>query len=328
MYPGLAEYAEPGKQPFRIFLNESTIRKMDPTFAGRPVFVRHVENVDENVDEVKLVADGWVVESFYNQADGKHWVKFITVSERAAEAIRQGWRLSNCYVPKGPYGSGGLWNGVSYDHEIKDGEYEHLAIVNDPRYEESIILTPEQFKEHNSQKLEELKKLSNEKEPKGMKLNFFKRTKIENELDLENMLVILPKSKKEMSLSALVNSMDDMEVLSKEEKQMANVGHYVKLGEEEMTVDELVKKYQELCAAKTENEVEEEEVVEEELEPVYENEVEEEEKKEKEVEEIKRKENATKKANALRNAHKNPPKEARVEISMDQVARGKTRYGS
>ncbi len=41
-YPGLAQYSEPNKEAFKIFLNEDTLRKMDPSFAGKPIFVEHV----------------------------------------------------------------------------------------------------------------------------------------------------------------------------------------------------------------------------------------------------------------------------------------------
>ena len=140
-YPGVAEYAEPNEKPFRVFLNEDTLRSMDASFAGRPVFVMHVDGVEDDLDVLRGEADGWVIESFYNAADGKHWCKFIVCSDRGEQAIQRGMKLSNCYLPR-QYGQGGLWNGVSYDKEVKGGEYEHLAIVPNPRYEESVILSP------------------------------------------------------------------------------------------------------------------------------------------------------------------------------------------
>src|SRR5690348_6764085 len=127
-YPGVAEYQEPDKEPYRVFLNEETIRRMDPTFEGRPVYVMHVDGVEQSLDKLRGEVDGWVVRSFYNAADGKHWCEFIVVSEKGLRAIKQGMRLSNAYMPT-KSAAGGLWNGVSYAKEIVDGEYEHLAIV-------------------------------------------------------------------------------------------------------------------------------------------------------------------------------------------------------
>lgn len=246
-YPGVAEYAEQGKEPFRVFLNEGTIRAMDPTFAGRPVFVHHVDEVDSSVDELRKDADGWVIESFFNQADGKHWAKFIVVSERGERAIKNGMRLSNCYVPKA-YGQGGLWNGVSYTKEITGGEYEHLAIVPNPRYEESVILSPEQFKKYNDDKLVELKRLANTNEEgkKGMNLKLFKRAKVENAVDIENMSVVLPKSGREVMVTDMVAELDAAEV-AKKEPRMANAADGVMVAKEKMTVGDLVAKHQAMC---------------------------------------------------------------------------------
>lgn len=246
-YPGVAQYSEPGKEPYRVFLNEDTLRNMDPTFAGRPVFVEHVDGVHQDVDLLKRDADGWVIESFFNAADGKHWCKFLVCSDKAERAIKSGMRLSNCYLPKA-YGPGGLWNGVPYSKEITGGEYEHLAIVPNPRYEESVILTPEQFKAYNEDKQIELKRLANEKGKEGMKLKFFKRAAVENAADLEAMSVLLPKSGKEMTIAAMVNELD----YSSASPVMANGDHLVDLGEDggKMKVNELVEKYKNLCKPK------------------------------------------------------------------------------
>jgi len=208
-YPGVAEYQEPNKEPYRVFLNEDTIRSMDPTFAGRPVFVMHVDGVDDDIDVLKKEADGWVVESFYNQADGKHWVKIVITSEKAEDAIKKKWCLSNCYIPK-TFNKGGLWNGVSYAKQVLTGEYEHLAIVPNPRYEESVIMTPDEFKKYNEDHMVELKRLANDDnkgKDRGMKLKFFKKATVENAID-ESMSVVLPKSGREVTILQLVNEAD------------------------------------------------------------------------------------------------------------------------
>lgn len=202
-YPGVAEYAEPDKKSFRILLNEQTLREMDKTFPGKPVFVRHVDEV--NLDRLQEDADGYVIESFYNEADGKHWCKFIIVSDRGHAAVRNGWGLSNAYVPQS-YGPGGLWNGVEYQKEVLNGKFEHLAIVPDPRYE-AFILTPSQFKEHNENQLLELKKVANSSKRSSKMFEFFKKTKVEN-ADLSETVVKLPKSGKEVTLAQLINEAD------------------------------------------------------------------------------------------------------------------------
>ena len=244
-YPGVAEYAEPGKEPFRIFLNEDTLRSMDQSFAGRPIFVEHVDEVESNVDELRKDVDGWVVESFYNAADGKHWAKFLVCSERGERAIKNGVRLSNSYVPR-TFGPGGQWNGVSYDQKVITGEFEHLALVYNPRYEESVIMTPDEFKAYNENHMVELKRISNSKS-KGasqMKLSFFKKSKVEN-ADLD-MSVILPKSGKEITIADLVTEADERASLKK--NSLADPSDKVKMHDGNMcNVGELLKKHKALC---------------------------------------------------------------------------------
>lgn len=247
-YAGLAEYQDE-KRPYRVFLNENTIRSMDPSFAGCPVFVNHVDSVNPNLKQMREEADGVVVESFYNKADGKHWVKFITLSDEATEAIKLGYRLSNCYVPA-TFGAGGVWNGISYDKEITSGAYEHLALVPNPRYDESVIMTPAQFKEYNSAKDFELLRLANTKENIGEKpvpkFSFFKRSKVENSIDLESMSVELPLSKVEVTLSHLINEADKEE-MEKEKPKIAEDHHLVNVAGETMSVGELVQKHAKMC---------------------------------------------------------------------------------
>lgn len=362
-YPGVAEYRETGKDPYRVFLNESTIRKMDPTFAGRPVFVLHTEDElkGKSVDELKGMADGWVIESFFNQADGKHWAKFITVSEKADAKIKQGWTLSNAYFWKDST-RGGQWNGVDYQKEITDGEYEHLAIVPNPRYEESMVLTPEQFKTYNEEKLSELRRLqNNKKEPSNMKLKFFERKKVENQIDVENLVVLLPQTKKEIAIVDAVEQLDAL-LLKNADKPVDQVT--VKIDDEEsLTVGELKEKYkalknayEELKDEECENEDDEDE---EDDEEATENEDDEEAKKkalelaeheEKEIEE-KKKANKKKKKNALsieeqkkkqkdkdkaeklRKANQNSRDDDLVmpeggSLYVGGVEKGKARYGS
>lgn len=161
---GVAEYREPGKEMYRILVRENTAKKMDQTYAGRPLYVGHVPSVD--LENIQKEADGYVVESFFNEIDGSHWVQFIVVSDRAKWAIKSGWQLSNAYVPTEFAGHGGMSKGVDYHKEITNGVYEHLSLVPDPRYEDSVILTAAQFKEYNANP-EKFPKFMNSKSRNG-----------------------------------------------------------------------------------------------------------------------------------------------------------------
>lgn len=352
MVEGVAQYREIKAQPLTIFIGEQAIKNMDPSFAGCPVYVRHVDEVD--LANIQEEADGYVSESFYNKSDGKHWVKFVVVSDKGHEAIRNGWRLSNCYTKK-KWVNGGLWHGVEYHEEITEGEYDHLAIVPNPRYEESIIMTPEQFKRYNGEKELQLQKLanSNEQGEKPM-LSFFKKSKVENSADYEGLAVILPKSKKEMTISELVSEMDAIKVSNM--AGYANDEHMVKVGEEEMSVKNLVKKHMAACneisemskknededAGDVENESEEDDDKEKKKNNKKKNEADVEEARKVEEKKIadealakKDKEEGDEHFKTLKNAPDEAMKKGaeekaaaeNIDTSEDKVARGASRYG-
>lgn len=402
MSAGVAEYREPGKEMYRILVNEATVRDMDPTFVGKPVYVRHVESVD--LSKIQEEADGYVVESFLNPADNCHWAKFIVVSDKGREAIRNGWRLSNAYVPT-QFAQGGISKGVEYQKEVTQAVYEHLALVQDPRYEDSVIMSPEQFKEYNAEKLLELKSLQNSKEKRSM-FDFFKKTKVEAG-DLESATVKLPKSGREMTVEQIINSFDSLveklekkgysehyaeavagkvakekgligkkanapeteehaedkgdsgESVEEKEKQglkeeekgaapeMANVEHHVQVGNDLMSVKDLVashEKMRDCMNALSEHHAElmkknaevdggeEQAAKDEKAEDLTQRNDEEVDGGEKEAAEEEKSADKTqrnaKHAETLRNAHLEALKVQGPVVDLDKAARGKARYGS
>lgn len=355
MVEGVAEYRDPGKDPYRILINENTIKSMDETFNGCPVYVHHVDGVDYS--NFQQEADGVVVKSFYNKSDGKHWAEFIVFTDRAEEAIKmKKWKLSNAYIPKQQI-SGGQWHGVDYQKEVVQGEYEHLAIVPDPRYAESIILTPEEFKTYNNEKEIELTRLANSKG--ASMLSFFKKTKIENSQDLEAMSVTLPKSKVEKTISQLISETDEMLANPKlSNAYVCNGDERVKVGDKEMSVNDLVTKHLELSADsdpmhenseesdKDESEKKKKDMMLEEGEKKNDSDMDDEamdnEKDKKDMEDCKsnesddekkkeedKKKNAKENFEKIKNAQAIAAKSApKFELSEDKVARGQSRYGS
>lgn len=351
----MAEYREPNKAPQRILINEAAMKAMDPTFAGKPMYVRHVNEVD--LPNLQQEADGYVVESFFNKADGKHWAKFIVVSDKGHEAIKRGWKLSNAYVPKS-YAGGGQWHGVDYEKEVMGGEFEHMAFTDDPRYSESIILTPEQFKSYNNEKEQELVRLANSKGEKPM-FKLFNKKEADNTAALLAMTVTLPKSKVEKTIEQILNDMDDAAVEMGKPEHMANGAHMVQVGESKMTVNDLVAKHTEMCneladmkkkhvdgeggelspEEKKANEdkeakeladkkANEEKMVEEkkanDLKAAADKKVADDKAAADKAEELKRF-NDLKNANTIANA--NTP-DVKVDFAEDQVARGRARYGT
>lgn len=156
---GLVHYREKGDDRLYLVTNDA-LKKINPSFEGKPIYVKHVDEVD--VDKMKEQAVGYVVKSFYNEFDGAWWAEIIADNE-AQGYIEKGWAVSNAYLPT-ELGSGGVYHDINYDKEVKNGVYEHLAIVNNPRYEEAVIMTPEEFKDFNESRKAELDKLKNSKE--------------------------------------------------------------------------------------------------------------------------------------------------------------------
>lgn len=357
MNQGVAEYRPRGKDPYRVLIGEECIRKMNPTFSGRPLFIGHHPDADpSNVKD----ADGIVVDSFFNKADGMHWAKFMVFTQEAEDAIQNGMTLSNCY-DAGPFGAGGLANGVQYDKEALGGVFHHMALVPDPRYENSLVLAPDAFRQYNVDKEAQLLRLANSKKgekPVKPKFNFWKREKIENSADFETTVVQLPKSGKEVTLEKLINDMDEAAMME-DQPMNANGDHMVDCGPHgKMTVNALVEKHMkamnELSEFKAKTATGEEgdvtkakktdEMTKEEVESGGKGKManeakEKEEKEKKEKMENEAKEEKEKKekmenslfftdlANAPLEKFQNE-NEGTVDLAMDQVSRGAARYGS
>lgn len=155
---GVVHYLENGKDVLYLVTNEA-LRKMNKTFEGKPIYVGHVDSVTkENLKS----GVGNVIKSFYNELDGAWWTEII-VDDEGQSYINKGWAVSNAYQPT-ELGSGGQYHDIDYQKEVKNGEYEHLAIVDNPRYEESVIMTPDEFQDYQDKLKAELDKLKNSKE--------------------------------------------------------------------------------------------------------------------------------------------------------------------
>ena len=156
---GLVHYYEDGKDNLYLVTNEA-LKRMNESFEGKPLFVRHVDKIDMNTLKEDKV--GVVVKSFYNEFDGAWWAE-IVADDEAQGYIEKGWAVSNAYLPT-EYGGGGVYHDINYQKEVKNGVYGHLALVDNPRYEEAVIMTPAEFKKFNEDRKQELEQLKNSKE--------------------------------------------------------------------------------------------------------------------------------------------------------------------
>lgn len=147
-------------------VDEDVLLEMDKSFAGKPVIITH-NGTDDGVV-------GYVVESFFNKNDGAHWAKIIITHDAGENVINNGYFVSNFYNAQ-TTDERGQWRGFDYVNRINSGEYQHLALVNDPRYEDAVVITPEQFKSYNEnreKKIEEFRNSLESKEPKMEKIEY------------------------------------------------------------------------------------------------------------------------------------------------------------
>lgn len=238
--PGVCAY-----QDETIFIGEDTLKKMDKSFSGKPIFVNH-QTVNPETEKEDAV--GYVVESFYLPEDGTHWAKLLIIDDKGHEAIKQGWKVSNAYKPTG-FGVGGEWHNVPYNREVTDAYYTHLALVDNPRYEEAEIMSAEDFKKYKEAKKSQLEQLQNSKvenSKQGEKKMFKLWTKKEvtNSDDISKVMVELSDGSA-VSIGEMVNSVEK-DLKEKEDKK--NECHnedelmekVVKVNGEDMKVSDLV----------------------------------------------------------------------------------------
>ena len=154
-------------------------------------------------------------------------------------------------------GGGGVWHNNPYKKEILDGEYEHLALVADPRYEEAVILTPEDFKSYKEAKKKEIdamsldnskkavikKSVENNKERKTM-FQFFTKKKVENMdgVALQDVEVQLENGSS-MKIGDIVKSVE--ENLKKQATETPIEEKKVMVNGKEVTISALIKMYNE-----------------------------------------------------------------------------------
>lgn len=145
-------------------LTKEVIDKFIDGFVGCPVIIDHQDITDENVKEksVGVISDVW-----YNEKDGWYWCKGIITDKEAIDLINKGYTVS-CQYEITEYQENTenkLHNGNEFDKYILNGKPEHLAIVENPRYENAIIaVNAIEVKAKNNIKEQEMFNLGKNKE--------------------------------------------------------------------------------------------------------------------------------------------------------------------
>lgn len=119
-------------------LTKENADKFIQGFVGCPVIIGHQDVTDENIKEI---GRGNIFSVWFEEKDGEFWCDGIVAGDDAIELINRGYSVS-CQYQITEYMDnvdGNLHNGNPYDKLILNGRPEHLAIVDNPRYESAII---------------------------------------------------------------------------------------------------------------------------------------------------------------------------------------------
>ena len=131
--PGVAHYEEFGD----VLITKETLNKFIHTMIGCPVIIKHKDIDDKNADKERV---GVISNVWFNEADGWYYCDGIIWDKQAIDLVKnQGWNVSCTYdfeSDKQPK----THNGKKLDMEFTNGEFLHLALVDNPRYERANIV--------------------------------------------------------------------------------------------------------------------------------------------------------------------------------------------
>ena len=131
--PGLAGYPQ---QYGNVLITKESLDKFVNTLEGKPVIINHQEVTTKNVADIEV---GRVHNVWFNEEDGWYWCDGVLTSQNAIDLINDGYSVSCSYNVSDFTDKGGTVNNIKYDMEFLDGVFTHLAIVNNPRYEDAEI---------------------------------------------------------------------------------------------------------------------------------------------------------------------------------------------
>lgn len=122
-----------------VLVKQDALAKMAPTFVGRPV----INKVHEDVTPSTVAdgeADGIVTKVWLDDKSGWWMCEFLVWDVSTQQNCEsQAYSVSCAYEPTEVDSAGGEYHNIPYSEDILNGEYTHLAIVTNPRYEGARI---------------------------------------------------------------------------------------------------------------------------------------------------------------------------------------------
>lgn len=199
---GLVSYG----QDRMYLLRKETIDKFIGSMVGCPVIIKHADVKDSNVKDLSV---GNISKVWFNDADGWFYCEGVLTDKDAVRLVEQGQSVSCGYHVLDKDIGGGIWHDIPYDAEILNGDFEHLAIVDNPRYRDAnILLNSSEVKDMNLKRLFGSK--SNEEKEIDMENKCENASDCTNSSDLRTILNSVKEGKVELT-EELINSICDKE---------------------------------------------------------------------------------------------------------------------
>lgn len=201
---GLVHYKEYGD----ILITKETLDKFIGTMVGCPVIINHKQVTDDNVENERV---GVISNVWFNPSDGWYYCDGIIWNKQAIDLVKnQGWNVSCAYSfesDRKPL----KYHGKNISMEFTNGNFQHLAIVETPRYEDAnIVINSVEFDEskHPRDKQGKDEMLKNNLEKQNEKLKRLKqgndfnaiKQKEENIEKIKNKIYELEKNVKDEDL--------------------------------------------------------------------------------------------------------------------------------
>lgn len=142
--PGLADYSAEGIGI--VLVQKPVLDRMMSTFVGMPVVnFEHTDKRPEDLfnmsdEEIGEIADGVISESGYDEESGWYWCDMLIWDKETQKNLDNGYSVSCAYDVTKSDSSGGLYHNVEYDEEVTEGNYIHMAVVPNPRYEKAWVI--------------------------------------------------------------------------------------------------------------------------------------------------------------------------------------------
>ena len=222
----VAQFIEPGvcgypEQNDDVLLRREVLYKMSGTFINRAVLMPP-HNIDITADNIMDKAIGRVVDVWKDDSSDRWFVKFQIWDKNALIDIDAGkYPFVSCAYIITERGQAGRYNGEDYQAEVLDGFYHHIIITDSPRYNDSDIVKVNEELDLNFVKFNDIVEFSEEKQEKGENVMFGFK-KTEAQIDKD---ICIKTNEGELTIEEIVSKFnecgDKMTKLSEEKEALS-----------------------------------------------------------------------------------------------------------